>query len=247
MIRAIIVDDEEKGRIFLKNMVDEYCKEVQIVAMADAIDTGIETIRAYHPDLVFLDIKMPRGTGFDVLKELHEMDFEVIFTTAHDNYALTAIKFSAIDYLLKPIDINELQEAVEKMIRKKDRKLKKENFEVFLSNLQMENSMKKIALPTQDGLMFVKVEHIIRCEGEGAYTKIKLVENEKLMVSKNLKEIEGLLFDCGFFRVHKSHLINLSHVKRYIKGSGGTVVMSDQHSVEVSKRRKEAFLEQLNI
>lgn len=246
MIKAIIIEDEKNGRDFLKNMLDEFCPEVELLAMAESIRIGKEAIRKHKPDLVFLDIKMPRGTGFDLLESLQQLDFDVIFTTAYDTYALKAIKFSAMDYLLKPIDPIELTEAVEKVIKKRGEPQNKMHLQAFINNINSRNVFNQIALPTIEGLIFVRVEEIVRCQAEGSYTRVFLLGRESVIVSKILRDIENLLTDSGFFRVHKSHLINLNHIRKYVKGSGGSVTMSDSTVVEVAKRKKDPFIEKLN-
>jgi len=245
MIRTIVIDDEEKGLDFLCKLLQLYCPEVQICGTATSIEAGILSIHQHQPELVFLDIRMPRGTGFDILEASREVDFEVIFTTAHDNYAIKAIKFSALDYLLKPVDSEELQEAIKKVAAKRGQPKDKKPLEAFLSNIRQKNPFNQIALPTMDGMMFVKVEEIVRCRADGSYTRVYLTTRENVVISRNLREIEILLVDCGFFRVHKSHLINMNHICKYTRGSGGTVTMSDNSNVEVSKRKKEAFLGRL--
>ncbi|MGD1846260.1 MAG: LytR/AlgR family response regulator transcription factor [Salibacteraceae bacterium] len=248
MTNAIIIDDEDRGREFLHKLLLEYCSAVNVVAKADSIDAGIEAIQQYKPDLVFLDIMMPGGTGFDILEHVAPIDFDIIFTTAHDKFAIRAIRFSALDYLLKPIDVEELQRAVERVNNKNEAgtEANKKNVQVFLDNVRGVNPFKQIVLPTMEGLIFVRVEEIIRCQGEGSYSRIFLQAQDSVLVSRNLKEIEGLLADSGFFRVHKSHLINLNHIRRYIKGSGGFAVMSDGAEVEIAKRKKDEFIEKLH-
>ena len=245
MITAIVIEDEKNGRDFLKNLLTDYCPEVDLLAMAESINVGKELILKHRPDLVFLDIKMPRGTGFDLLESLDEVDFEVIFTTAHDNYALKAIKFSALDYLLKPIDPQELVDAIRKVGEKRRNPKNRKYMEAFLNNINSRNVFNQIALPTIEGLIFVKLEDIIRCQAEGSYTRVFLSSQESVIVSKILRDIEGLLGDSGFLRVHKSHLINMNQIRKYVKGSGGSVTMSDGAVVEVSKRKKDIFIDKL--
>ncbi len=246
MIRSVIIDDEAKARNFLQKIISDYCENIEVVGTADTIKSGIKVINETDPDLVFLDINLPYGSGFDLLKQLESIRFDVIFTTAFSDYALKAIKHSAIDYLLKPIDIEELKQAVDKCIKKKDAPSVNERFEEALHQLEhLNHDQKKIILPTFDGLILVDVNDIIRCEASGSYTEVKMVRNEKMVVSKTLKEIDGLLSGSTFFRVHKSHLINLRHMKRYFKGKGGMVLMSDGHEVEVAVRKKEGFLKAL--
>ncbi|MEM9022944.1 MAG: LytTR family DNA-binding domain-containing protein [Bacteroidota bacterium] len=245
-IKAVIIDDEQKGRDFLKNMLHEFCPQINIVATADGIEEGLEIIQLNEPELIFLDIKMPRGTGFDLLEKLGKTNFEVIFTTAHDDFALRAIKFSALDYLLKPIDPDELRAAVKKVEGKVQEPKSRPSFDNFLVNLQRKNVFSQIGLPTNDGIIFVRVEEIVRCQAEGSYTNVFLESKKSFLVSRNLREIESLLEESGFLRVHKSHLINLNHIHKYVRGNGGEVTMSDGAVVEISRRRKDILLEKLH-
>ena len=191
---------------------------------------------------------MPKGNGFDLLEKFDQVNFEVIFTTAYGHYAIKAIKFSALDYLLKPIDIDELNIAVRKVedqINSTKDEQENESIKTLIENLN-NTSMKKIAIPDLEGITFVDIDDIIRCEADRNYTCIHLKNGRKLLSSKVLKEYEKLFADYQFIRLHNSHIINLSHVKRYIKGEGGTVIMSDESSVDVSRRRKSEFLERLS-
>lgn len=247
-IKTLIIDDESGARALLQSMLNDHCPEVEVVADADSMATGLKAIATYKPQLVFLDIKMPHGTGFDLLEQVPNKDFEVIFTTAHDEYGIKAIKFAALDYLLKPIDIDELQDAIVKARRKIQDRTRHldEQLKVLFANFQNESrKLKQVALPTQDGILFLPVREILRCEADGSYTRIHRINGDQVLISKNLKEIEGLLEGLHFCRVHKSHLIGLDHVVRYIKGKGGEVEMKDGTTVEVSVRRREAFLKML--
>ena len=247
MIRAIIVEDEEKARGNLIQILSEYCKDVELVDSQDNVQDGIKSIREHKPDLVFLDVHMQAETGFDLLEQVGKVDFEVIFTTAHNEYAVKAFKFSAIDYLLKPVDIDELVNAVQKVGEKIDEDATKERYQLIVENLKDQKSrFNKIALPTTDGLIFVQVSNIIRCESEDNYTHFFLADGERILVSKTIKYFEELLTDQDFFRIHQSHLININHIKEYHKGEGGYAIMSDDSSVIVSRRKKEAFLAKLS-
>jgi two-component system LytT family response regulator len=246
MLQAIIVDDEARGRDTLRRLLEEFCAEsVQVVAAADSVDAAAAAIGA-HPglDLLFLDIEMNRETGFDLLRRFREIPFEVIFTTAHEGYALRAIKACAIDFLLKPIDIEELRAAVGKVEDKKSKASFQGRFETFLHNLQhtTRKDKQQIAVATTEGLLFLNVADILRCQADGAYTSFHLKNGSKVFVSKNLKEYEGLLAEHDFFRVHHSFLINMNEIRKYVRGEGGYVIMTDDFMVDVSKRRKDAFL-----
>lgn len=246
MLQAIIVDDESRSRDTLRKFVQEFCtEEVSVVATAESVDTALEAI-VTHPgvDLLFLDIEMNRETGFDLLRRFGEIPFEVIFTTAHEGYALKAIKTCAIDYLLKPIDSKELQLAVSKVQDKRSKASFHQRFEAFMTNMQhpAKREKQQIAVATAEGLLFLNVVDILRCQADGAYTSFHLKSGAKVFVSKNLKEYEGLLAEYDFFRVHHSFIINMNEIKKYVRGEGGYVIMSDDFMVDVSKRKKDAFL-----
>lgn len=246
MISTVIVDDEVNGRENLVNLIFKFCPDIQIVGMASSVDEAIVMIKDKNPDLIFLDIEMPFKNGFDLLELVNPITFDVIFTTAFDHYAIRAIKFSALDYLLKPIDIEELKLSVSKLIQKKAAKESStKNFELLLSNMKVRNKLQKIAVPTLDGLIFVNIMDIIRCEADNNYTRIFVVNSDAILVSKTLKDYEDMLAGMNFFRIHHANLINLQHVKKYIRGEGGFVVLSDNISVEVSRRRKNEFLKLL--
>ncbi len=248
MIKAIIVDDEEKSRVTLKNLVTLYCPNVLILELCDSVNSALIAIDKEMPDLIFLDIEMPFHSGFTLLEKIKDPTFEVIFTTAYDHYAIKAIKFSAMDYLLKPIDSDELKNAVNKIeLDKTDSKKALPDFGLLLSNLKIKGNNAKIALPTFDGLQMVSINEIIKCTADESYTHITLTNNTKITVSRILKEYEELLSDFNFLRVHNSCLINLIHVSKYIKGDGGYVVMIDGSSVEVSRRKKNDLINKLSM
>jgi two-component system LytT family response regulator len=247
MIKTIIVDDELGARESLSKIIEKNCKEIEIVAKADAMLSAYDAINKHQPDLVFLDIEMPKGNAFDLLGKFDEINFDIIFTTAYDHYAIQAIKFSAIDYILKPIDTEELVSAVERFQKKTGQKnFLDKKFKVLLSNLKPENKIKKIGIPDSDGLVFINLSDIIRCDSDGNYTFFILTTGKKIIATHTLGEYEQMFADNNFFRVHRSHLINLEHVKKYIKGEGGYVIMTDNSQVEVSRRNKIEFLEKLS-
>lgn len=246
MIRAIIVDDEVGARESLARMLEK-SKFLQIVAKADSMKTAYEAITEHQPDLVFLDIEMPNGNAFDLLEKLSSIDFHIIFTTAYDHYAIRAIRVSAADYLLKPIDPEELMQAVQRVHEKMDRKDDlSTQFKALLTNVRSGPKLKRVAIPDMDGLVFINLTDIIRCESDGNYTYFILSSGKKTVASRTLGEYEQMFSDDNFFRVHRSHLINLEHVRKYIKGEGGYVVMSDNSQVEVSRRNKNDFLDRLS-
>ncbi len=244
-IRAIIIDDEAGNRENLQRMLERHCGNVQVLAVAASAIEGIDAISTHSPDLVFLDIEMPHANGFELLESLPRIDFEVIFVTAFDHYAIRAIKFCALDYLLKPIDLLELKVAVEKVSEKLQRARENESMEIFMQNRRNPQQVKKIALPTADKVDFVAVNEIVRCQGESNYTHIFLANGKKILVSRTLKEYEELLSEYNFLRVHQSHLVNVAEVKTYVKRDGGYIVMSDGAEVSVSKQKKEAVLTRL--
>lgn len=243
-IRAMIIDDEEGARESLSILLEKYVDGVKIVAKADSIAMGMEKIKKYTPDLVFLDIEMPFGSGFELLNRMKPINFDIIFVTAYDHYALKAIKFSALDYLLKPVDIEELKKAVDKH-KKRNPEQAAESYQNLVDNESIEGDNKKLAIPDSSGIIFVPIKTIIRCESDGNYTKIFLTSGKKILASKTLGEYESMLDGDGFFRVHRSHLINLSHLKKYNKGEHSYVELGDGTQVDVSRRKKSAFMEAL--
>ncbi|MBI9037106.1 MAG: response regulator transcription factor [Bacteroidales bacterium] len=239
MIKAIIIDDEKKSRSSLLNNINKFCKNINVIAEAENVKSGVEKIVKYKPELVFLDVQMPDGTGFDLLEKLPEINFKIIFVSAYDQFAVKAFKFSAIDYLLKPVDPDDLVNAVKKMTEVVESKILNEKLKVLLEN---KNSFEKIALPAFDGIIFVKIKDIIRCESDRNYSVFYLRNKEKILVTRTLKEYDEMLSSLNFYRAHHSHLINLAYVKRYIKGEGGSVIMEDGTEVEVARRRKEGLM-----
>jgi len=221
---------------------------VNIVAEAGDANKGIEAILQAKPDLVFLDIEMPYGSAFDMLDKLYPVNFEIIFVTAFNSYMLKAFKYSALDYLLKPVNIEELITAVNKAADKVN--FKNFNKQIFnlLENLKKaQPSTSRLAIPSQGGLAFIQVDDIIRCQAEGGYTFFFTKTREKVVSVKNIKEYEELLPDSVFFRIHNSHLINLNYIRKYHKGRGGYVEMEDGFMIEVATRRKDEFLAKFNI
>ena len=243
MIRTVVIEDEEHSRKMLLAMLHEHCQQINVVAEANSVKTGLTAIVEQTPQLVFLDIELQSETSFEILEKLPEINFELVFTTAFDHYALKAIKFCAIDYLLKPIDLNELRIAVAKAEKRLNREYLNKNLEVLLNNLKSgTQNNHKIALSTLEGLLFVNVSDIIYCESNGPYTKFVFKHADKIVTSKHLKEYEDLLNAYDFFRIHKSYLVNLQEIKKYIRGEGGQLIMSNGDALSVSKQRKEDFL-----
>lgn len=247
MIRAIIIDDENRSIETLRKLLEVYCASVQIVAECNNVPSAREQIERLQPDLVFLDIAMPGKSGFDLLNELDAINFEIIFITAYNEYMLQAFRFSAIDYLLKPVDHDLLMNAVnrvEKRIRTSAGATPIEAFKHNLKNIQRPNDM-KICIPNMKGFTLMKISDIIYCKADNTYTTFYFANGQSLISSRSIMEFELLLEDCSFCRIHKSYLINLAHVKEYHKGEGGMVILSNSQSLEVSRRKKDHFLNQV--
>lgn len=247
MYKTIIVDDEKGCRDTLESFLQDF-SEINVVASVNSIKLAQEAITNLHPQLVFLDIEMPGGTGFELLEKLNTLNFDIIFTTAYDQYAIKAIKYSALDYLLKPIDPSELKETVNRFASKKhDQELVNNKFKALLNNLGGETAHQKIAIPDGEGLNFVKISDIIRFQSEGSYTYLHIANiNKPILISKPIGDYQEMLTNELFIRVHRSHLINLHHVAKYIKGEGGFAIMSDQSKVEISRRKKNNFIDALS-
>lgn len=241
MIRTIIVDDEQHCIERLTKLVKPL-KNITLLGAYSTVEDGFRAILDLAPDLVFLDVQIHDETGFDLLKRVGKTGFEVIFTTAFDAYAVQAFKFSAIDYLLKPIDSEDLLLAVEKVSEKQAKDDFAKKMDILINNLNAKGQHKKISIPTSEGYTFIEVSQIIRCQSDVNYTNIHLKGNQKMTVAKTLKSFEALLSECRFFRIHNSHLINLERISTYTKGKGGYVTMEDGSLIEVASRRKEAFL-----
>lgn len=245
MLQAVIIDDEAKGRELIKMIITSNCPGVKIAGEASNIKEGYELIMRTEPHIVFLDIEMPGGSGFDLLARINEINFDVVFITAFDQYAIKAIKFSALDYLLKPVDEEELIAIVKKVENNYVRKTHNNAVANLLNNTKKHSENPKIGLTTTDGLDFIEIKNIMRCEADGKYTSVFLNNEKKLLVSKNLKEFEDLLIEFNFFRIHHSHLVNLDYIKKYQSGRGGYVIMNDGSTITVSQRKKEEFLSNL--
>lgn len=245
MLKCILVDDELKSRESLKKLLNTFCENVKVLATCQNVAEALEAIRQEKPDVIFLDIQMQRETGFDLLSKLDTIDFEVIFTTAHSEYAIKAIKYSAIDYLLKPIDVEELKKAVAKVESKHSNTINDRLKQLLVNIKSVSAENYKLALPTNEGLTFIKVTDILYCKADGNYTEIYMQDGNKHLVSRNLKEYEDLFAELNFFRIHHSILINLNFIKNYVRGEGGHVVMTNNATLDVSRRKKEAFLEKI--
>jgi two-component system LytT family response regulator len=246
MIRAIIIEDEENSRAILTDMIGEHFKNITVLAVCSNNAEARLAIESLHPDLVFSDVELGQESVFTMLQQLGEIDFEILFTTGYDKYAIQAIKFAALDYLVKPFTAADLAIALGHYQQRQVKRQNVQQFDALFHNLKLyQNDLKKIALSTFSGLTVFPVKDIIHCRAEVNYTNFFFTSGKKLLAIKTLKEYEELLNDCGFIRVHKSHLINVHHVKNYTRGEGGTVTMSDGTVVDVSRRKKEEFLQRL--
>jgi len=247
MLRCIIIDDETPMRKSLESMLKTSCPNIKLIAEADGVGNGVEVIKKYQPDLVFLDIKMGDGTGFDLLKQFDPVDFKVIFITAFDQYAVKAFRFSALDYLLKPVDVDDLVEAVNRTESLFVNELNTQ-LDALRENLRTgDGSGKKIILRTLDSIHLISTHDIFYCESDGSYTTFYLLNGNKIQVSTRLKEYDDLLSEFGFFRVHKSYLINLTHISRFDKSEGGYIVLTNDSKVPVSSRKRDRILELFNM
>jgi two-component system, LytTR family, response regulator len=243
---VVIVEDETLSLEALKNLLEEFFPSVKVMGTASDVNEAVKVITQLKPDIVFLDIELNPGTGFDVVSQTRTLRYAVIFTTAYEQYAIQAIRFSSVDYLLKPIDLEELSSAIDKAIGQINDRLRQQQIDVLLSNLNSENNLhRKICLASQEGLEFFNVSDILYCQANGAYTEFTTITNRKIMVSKNIKEYENMLPEQFFLRVHNRHLINLTEVKKYIRADGGSIIMNNGDTVYLSPRRKEEFLSRM--
>ena len=242
-LTTLIIDDEPDAVGFINSIITEYCPELDVVGRAGNVVDGVNEINNKKPDLVFLDVEMPNRTGFDLLAQFPEKNFEVIFITAFNHYAIRAIKFSAVDYILKPININEFIEAVKKVINKKKDKTSHggDAIKILMENLRSAQPS-RLAIPTSDGMEYLNPKDIIRIESDRSYSWFFITGNRKVLVSRHLKEFQDLLGDRSFFRSHNSHLINLRFVKKFIRKEGGYIEMQDGEQIPISRGRKDLFL-----
>ncbi len=244
-IKALIVDDESDAVNFIRSIIQEYCPKLEVIGTANTAKDGIRLIMEHQPELVFLDVEMPHGSGFELLAHFPKKMFDVIFITAFNQYALRAIKFSAVDYILKPINISEFIEAVDKVMQKKSLSVNRDiHYSELIENLKSALPA-KLAIPTSDGMEYLNTREIIRIEADRSYCWFYLTDKRKHLVSKNLKEYQDLLSDRNFFRPHNSHLINLEFVKKYVRQDGGHIEMTDGAQIPVSRIKRELFLEQM--
>jgi two-component system LytT family response regulator len=247
LLRDILVDDEFNSLQNLEQKLVKFCPDIQVVAAVQKPDEAILLIRQHRPDVIFLDIEMPRMNGFRMLDELGQYEFEIVFTTAYNHYAVDAIRISAFDYLTKPIAIKDLQKTVERLALR-TKLHTKDKMEAFRASLLSPKSQEeKVGIPTSDGLEFIPIKNIVHIESSSNYSKLYLIDGKKLLVTKLLGEFEEMLQPYQFFRVHNSHLINLTHIKKYSRGEGGQVVMQNDDVIDISRRKKDEFLKLITI
>ncbi|MGN6532565.1 MAG: LytR/AlgR family response regulator transcription factor [Ginsengibacter sp.] len=247
MIRTILVDDEPRGLNTLRKLLQAYCPELKIAAECANADEAKEKIQLLEPHLVFLDISLPGKSSFDLLTELRQINFEIIFVTAHHEYALQAFRYSAVDYLVKPIDEDLLNDAVKRAARRISSSSVSQNIGTLLHNLQQPEIKQemKLCIPSLKGFQVVDLKDILFCEASGSYTNFYFISNSTVCSARPIYEYEEVLSDAGFVRIHKSYLVNLLHIKEYIRGEGGSVVLSNNKEVEVSRRKKESFINRM--
>ena len=244
-ITALIIDEELSSLQNLQQKLEGFCPTVQVIAAAQKPEEALLLINHHRPDVIFLDIEMPKMSGFRMLEELKEIDFEIIFTTAYNHYAVEAIRIAAFDYLLKPIAIKDLQLAVERLNKKRTHQTK-EKIDVLKSSMSDKKTQEdKIAISTTEGLEFIPIKSILHIESSSNYSKIFFQNNRSLIVTKLLKDFEDMLVPYHFYRVHNSHLINLNYIQKYLRGNGGRVMMQDGTEIEVARRKKEEFLKMI--
>jgi two-component system LytT family response regulator len=247
MIKTILVEDEIRGLNALKKLLAEYCPELKIIAECTNAQMAREKIELLEPQLVFLDISLPGKNSFDMLAEMENINFEIIFITAYNDYTLQAFRYSAIDYLMKPINEDLLVEAVKKAVKRISLNSVNNNINTLIHNLQKPYSQQdmKLCISSQKGFQVVELKNILYCEANNSYTNFHLQQKQMICSSKVIQEFEELLSDAGFVRIHKSYLVNLLHVKEYLRGEGGTVILSNGEQIEVSRRKKEFFLQNM--
>lgn len=244
MITAVLIDDDKHLREGLKALLLRYTNEINIIGEAESVKTGVATLEKLQPQVIFLDIHLADGTGFDILEQLAQKkgktSAHIVFITAHEQYALKAFKFSALDFILKPVDPEELQNAIEKIKEAVGKSSSFEHIDLLLENIRKKvDNFKRIALSTSDGIHLFEVSDIIRCEAKGNYTEFFIKNHKPILISKTLKEYEEMLKEHGFERIHQSHLINLSYLKSYIKSDGGYVIMADNTNIPIAQSKKE--------
>lgn len=244
-MKILIIDDEEEQRNLTKLFLSNYCPMVEVIGEANSVQTGIAAIKASSPNLILLDIDLGDGTGFDLIQKISPLTFQIIFITAHNDFAIKAFKYSALDYLLKPLDPEELQLAIQKAVQQYSQDKQKLQLSVLFNHIQNEDSLKKMVLKDSDNIYIVEIANIIRLEADKNYTIFYLADKQKLVISKTMKEFEHLLEKKGFFRCHQSHLVNLNFLSKIDKRDGGMLIMKDNSVVPLATRRKEELMQLL--
>lgn len=246
LFKAVVVEDEPNSLELVTSLLAAYGGSFELAGTAASVDEAVKLITKQNPQLVFMDVRIADGTGFDVLKKLTAINFDLIFVTAYDSYAMEAIKFSAVDYLMKPVGIQEFEEAIARVVKRLKEKNRQQNVEMLLYNLAQQNNVdKKISIPTATGYEFINMKEVIWCGSDGPYTAFYLSTKQKIISTRHLGFYEELLGDKNFCRINHSIIINMLHIKSYVKGKGGHVVMNDNTELEISQRRKADFLEKL--
>lgn len=248
ILKAVIIDDEQDSRDTLSNYVTKYCEDVEITGFGESVKTGIEAIKKHQPQIVFLDVEMPYGNGFDLLEQIDEVNFEVVFVTAFSHYAIQALNLSASYYILKPVDIDELISAVDKI----KIQLQEDDFtkhtKVLIENIQESNKQnQKVILPLIDGFEISKVKDILYCQAQDNFTEFHFLDGRKMLICRTLKHYDEALQDCGFQRIHRSYLVNLEYVVKYNKGKGGYLTLENGVELEISSSKKKEFLERFGL
>jgi two-component system, LytTR family, response regulator len=244
MIRSVLIDDESNSLEMMEWLLKTYCPQVRIEAMCNTAESGIEAIHQHKPDIVFLDIEMPKMNGFDLLEQFDKLFFDVVFCTAYDQFAIKAFKYSALNYLLKPVDPEDLKETIRRIEEKKAAPSKEQIELLFQSISQpVKPTAQRIALTTGDGMIFVSTADILYCQAESNYTAVVLTGGKKILVSKVLKDIDETLTGKDFYRIHNSYLVNINHIQKYVRGDGGYVVMNDGANIGISRSRRQEFME----
>ena len=242
MLKSVIVEDETRSRLMLQSLLKDFCTDVVVAGSTDSVNSAYDIIMKTNPDLIFLDVELQSETGFALLEKFDQINFEIIFTTAYEQYALRAIKFCAIDYLLKPIDVSELKAAVEKVRKRKADQTPNSNLQILKQNLKNNSSEQQLCITTAREMFIIKVAEICYCESDGPYTTFFLNNGKTIVTSKTLKEYEELLVQHDFFRVHRSYLINMNEIKKYMRGENAYLIMNNGTQIDVSRRKKEDFV-----
>lgn len=245
MLRTVIVEDEEASRQLLLSIIDEYCPSIKVIGVAANVADGVDQIENLIPDLIFLDIHIGQQTGFDLLDRIDQKDFKVIITTAYEEYALKAFKYEAVDYILKPYTPKDVIRSIQRIQQKLEDSKAFQQLEKVIKNSLQNKEYENISFPTSDGLKVYKIRSITRIEGSGAYCRIFSLDTKPLLISKSMKEVEVLLPENLFFRIHDSHVINLKHIKEFRKEDGGVVILENDDQIPVSRRKKQEFLDVL--